>query len=65
MQDKIDVEANISMGGPTGQAGAIRWGISWGLRSFVDKNMIEKMKVGKSEPKTRFSKILKNFKKYI
>lgn len=47
MQNKIDVEATVKMGGPTGQSGAIRWGIAWGLRSFVDRQMIEKMKVGK------------------
>lgn len=34
-------------GGPSGQAGAIRWGISWALRSFVDQETIEKMRLGK------------------
>ncbi|CAH2042460.1 unnamed protein product, partial [Iphiclides podalirius] len=28
-----------------GQSGAIRWGIAWGLRSFVDKPMLEAMQV--------------------
>lgn len=45
MADKVDIEATIDGGGPTGQSGAIRWGIAWGLRSFVDKPMIEKMRV--------------------
>ncbi|XP_045452817.1 28S ribosomal protein S9, mitochondrial [Melitaea cinxia] len=45
MQDKVDVVCNIEGGGPSGQAGAIRWGIAWGLRSFVDKNMLEAMQV--------------------
>lgn len=45
MTDKVDIEVTINGGGPTGQSGAIRWGIAWGLRSFVDKPMIEKMRV--------------------
>ncbi|CAH2267013.1 jg6712 [Pararge aegeria aegeria] len=45
MQDKVDVIANIEGGGPSGQSGAIRWGIAWGLRSFVDKSMLEAMQV--------------------
>ncbi|XP_033212321.1 transient receptor potential channel pyrexia-like [Belonocnema kinseyi] len=44
MENDIDVEATIEFGGTTGQSGAIRWGISWGLRSFVDSRMIAKMK---------------------
>ncbi|KOC70291.1 hypothetical protein WH47_06989 [Habropoda laboriosa] len=47
MADKVDIEATVSGGGPTGQAGAIRWGIAWGLRSFVDVKMIESMRIGK------------------
>lgn len=46
MLDKIDVEANVEGGGFSGQAGAIRWGISMGLRSFVDTESIEKMRMG-------------------
>lgn len=49
MLDKVDVEATVTDGGPTGQSGAIRWGISWGLRSFVDKPMVEKMRIGKEQ----------------
>lgn len=48
MHTKLDVEAEVEGGGPSGQAGAIRWGISWGLRSFVDQETIEKMRLGKS-----------------
>ncbi|CAH0401216.1 unnamed protein product [Chilo suppressalis] len=45
MQDRVDVVCNIEGGGPSGQAGAIRWGIAWSLRSFVEKDMLEKMQV--------------------
>lgn len=45
MENRVDVECNIEGGGPSGQSGAIRWGIAWGLRSFVDKEMLEKMQV--------------------
>ncbi|XP_070493268.1 small ribosomal subunit protein uS9m [Chironomus tepperi] len=44
MLDKVDVEANVEGGGPSGQAGAIRWGIAMGLRSFVDPEVVEKMR---------------------
>lgn len=50
MCDKVDIEAEVFGGGPNGQAGAIRWGIAWGLRSFVDQKMIEKMRIGKKNP---------------
>lgn len=42
---KFDVEANVAGGGFSGQAGAIRWGIATGLRSFVDSEVIEEMRV--------------------
>lgn len=45
MQNRVDVECNVEGGGPSGQAGAIRWGIAWGLRSFVEKDMLEKMQL--------------------
>ncbi|XP_026494376.2 small ribosomal subunit protein uS9m [Vanessa tameamea] len=45
MQDKVDIVCNIEGGGPSGQSGAIRWGIAWGLRSFVDKDMLEAMQL--------------------
>ncbi|KOX73971.1 28S ribosomal protein S9, mitochondrial [Melipona quadrifasciata] len=45
MCDKVDIEAEVFGGGPTGQAGTIRWGIAQGLRSFVDQKMTEKMRI--------------------
>ncbi|XP_030563642.1 28S ribosomal protein S9, mitochondrial [Drosophila novamexicana] len=45
MLGKVDVEANVEGGGPSGQAGAIRWGIAMSLRSFVDQEMIETMRL--------------------
>lgn len=47
MTYKVDVDATINGGGPTGQSGAMRWGIAWGLRSFVDTSTIERMRIGK------------------
>ncbi|XP_066156810.1 small ribosomal subunit protein uS9m [Euwallacea fornicatus] len=45
MLNKVDLEAEVEGGGPSGQAGAIRWGISWGLKSFVDEETVEKMRL--------------------
>lgn len=45
--DKVDIVADVSGGGYMGQAGAIRYGISLALRSFVDVDTIEDMRVGK------------------
>lgn len=45
MLGKVDIEANVAGGGPSGQAGAIRWGIAMSLRSFVDQDMIEEMRL--------------------
>ncbi|CAL7948255.1 unnamed protein product [Xylocopa violacea] len=45
MCDKVDVEATVNGGGPTGQAGVIRWGIAMALRSFIDVEMVEKMRL--------------------
>lgn len=47
MLGKCDVVANVEGGGSSGQAGAIRWGIAMCLRSFVDHDMIESMRLGK------------------
>lgn len=47
MVEKVDIEATVENGGPTGQSGAIRWGISWCLRSFVTPEVVENMKIGK------------------
>lgn len=44
---KVDVVAHATGGGYMGQAGAIRYGISLGLRSFVDEETVELMSVGK------------------
>ncbi|KAG8227043.1 hypothetical protein J437_LFUL014900 [Ladona fulva] len=43
--DQVDVEATVTAGGNASQAGAIRWAIAWGLRSFVNPNMVEKMRL--------------------
>ncbi|XP_026729499.1 28S ribosomal protein S9, mitochondrial [Trichoplusia ni] len=45
MLDRVDVECHIEGGGPSGQSGAIRWGIAWSLRSFVDSAMLQQMQV--------------------
>ncbi|XP_053962028.1 28S ribosomal protein S9, mitochondrial isoform X2 [Anastrepha ludens] len=45
MLGKVDIEANVEGGGSSGQAGAIRWGIAMSLRSFVDQEMIESMRL--------------------
>ncbi|ERL86358.1 hypothetical protein D910_03766 [Dendroctonus ponderosae] len=45
MQNKVDIEAEMQNGGPSGQAGAIRYGISWALRSFVDQETMESMRL--------------------
>ncbi|XP_065076322.1 small ribosomal subunit protein uS9m [Ochlerotatus camptorhynchus] len=45
MVSKVDVVANVEGGGFSGQAGAIRWGISMGLRSFVDADTVDKMRM--------------------
>lgn len=47
MLGKVDIESNVAGGGPSGQAGAIRWGIAMGLRCFVPTDMINKMRLGK------------------
>lgn len=45
MLNKIDIEATTHTGGPSGQAGAVRFGISLCLKSFVDDDMVEKMRI--------------------
>ena len=44
---EVDVEAEVEGGGPTGQSGAIRHGISKALLDIVDEEMVEKMRQGK------------------
>lgn len=46
MVDQVDIVASVVDGGYMGQAGAIRYGISLGLRSFIDEQTIEDMRVG-------------------
>lgn len=46
MLGKVDIEANVEGGGEMGQAGAIRWGISMALRSFVDSDTLDRMRLG-------------------
>jgi len=46
MLGRVDIEANVAGGGTSGQAGAIRWGIAMGLRSFIDPELIEEMHIG-------------------
>lgn len=46
MQNKVDIVCNIEGGGPSGQAGALRWGIAMSLRSFVGETMLEEMRLG-------------------
>ena len=41
----VDVDATVRGGGPTGQSGAIRYGIAMCLRTFVDKKMADDMKL--------------------
>lgn len=55
MLGKCDIVANVDGGGTSGQAGAIRWGIAMCLRSFVDAEMVESMRLGKSQKKTKNS----------
>uniref|UniRef100_A0A1B0GJI5 Uncharacterized protein n=2 Tax=Lutzomyia longipalpis TaxID=7200 RepID=A0A1B0GJI5_LUTLO len=42
---KVDVEATVAGGGPSGQAGAIRLGISLALRSFLSPEIVEEMRL--------------------
>jgi len=41
----VDIKIQIGGGGPSGQAGAIRYAMAMGLRSFVDKETIDDMKL--------------------
>lgn len=57
MLGKVDVEATVTGGGPSGQAGAIRHGLSMCLRSFVNVQMIERMRLGMITANLVFTKI--------
>jgi len=41
----VDVEVLVDAGGPSSQAGAIRYALSMSLRSFVDEETLEEMKI--------------------
>ncbi|XP_069676223.1 small ribosomal subunit protein uS9m isoform X2 [Periplaneta americana] len=41
----VDVEATVTGGGPTGQAGAVRLGIALGLRCFLSQDVVERMRI--------------------
>lgn len=41
----VDVEVEVAGSGPSAQAGAIRFGLSMSLRSFVDRETIDDMKL--------------------
>ncbi|XP_077294233.1 mitochondrial ribosomal protein S9 [Arctopsyche grandis] len=45
MVNTVDVECYVDGGGSTGQSGALRWGIANSLRSFVDMEMVHKMRL--------------------
>ncbi|XP_058452315.1 small ribosomal subunit protein uS9m [Malaya genurostris] len=45
MVEKVDVIANVAGGGFSSQSGAIRWGISMALRSFVDTETVDRMRI--------------------
>lgn len=46
MLGHVDLVATVAGGGPSGQAGAIRYALSICLRSFVDKETVERMRLG-------------------
>ena len=41
----VDVECIVDAGGSSGQSGAIRYALAMCLRSFVDEETVEEMKV--------------------
>jgi len=41
----VDLQITVGGGGPSGQAGAIRYATAMGLRSFVDKRTVDDMKL--------------------
>lgn len=45
MLNKVDFKATVEEGGPVGQAGAIRYGLSRALGSLVSPAVLLKMKV--------------------
>lgn len=65
MLDKVDIVADVAGGGIMGQAGAIRYGIALGLKSFVDEDTIESMRVGKCDSMCCFSSMQQYFQVLI
>lgn len=45
LRNRVDVVATVNGGGETGQAGAIRYGIAWGIRTFVSQDVVESMRL--------------------
>lgn len=45
MLGTVDVVADVEGGGVTGQSGAVRYALAMALRSFVDSEMVEKMRL--------------------
>ena len=43
----VDFEAVISGGGHSSQAGALRLALATALRSFVERSVVEKMRLGR------------------
>lgn len=46
MLGQVDVEAQVEGGGSSGQSGAIRYALSRALQAFVDKDIVENMRLG-------------------
>ena len=41
----VDIKAEVEGGGPSGQSGAIRYATAMAIRSFVDKETVDEMKL--------------------
>ena len=54
MLGRVDVEVQVSGGGPVGQAGAIRYALSVALQSFANEETIERMRLGNSRSLIQF-----------
>lgn len=53
---EVDFEATVDVGGPAGQAGALRLALSRALLAFVDKDTAEKMRLGTCAENSCFRK---------
>ena len=45
MLELVDLDITVHGGGASGQAGAIRYALSMCLRSFVEKSVVDDMKI--------------------